>query len=151
MHNFFFRLGCPYRQIWVGVRADPGQVWTSTQLKWSMVLPNFHLEIDNKTKYCQTVTFTYLNNTYSHHRRHSFDKFLACTLGSTCFLVLFSVYNLGSIAWPRISLLCFVDNSWIVYDSSIMLRHNSILGFYLKLRFFQNGLWGPCGPQNHLV
>ncbi len=32
-----------------------------------------------------------------------------------------------------------------------MLRHSPIIGFYLKLRFLQNVLWGPRGTQNHLV
>ena len=31
------------------------------------------------------------------------------------------------------------------------LTASPIIGFYLKLRFLQNVLWGPLRPQNHLV
>ncbi len=101
-----------------------------------MVLARYFLAIHNTTKYCQTATFTYLFNTYSYHGGHSFDEFWACPWGSTCFLLWFSVCNLGHIAWLRIVSPCVVDNLWIVYDSSELQRHKTKLGFYLKLRFF---------------
>ncbi len=38
-----------------------------------------------------------------------------------------------------------------VFSTLTISRPTKIIGFYLKLRFLQNVLWGPRGPQNHLV